>query len=83
MRILPFLNHFLLTSARKQKLISFTYIGSFSYLPVKDHMVIEFSVTALYKVIFIPTPGCDICYNCCLSFSVFLMIASLLIVCLV
>ena len=54
MRILPFLSHFLLTSARKQKLISFTYIGFFSCLPIKDHMVIEFSVTACTRLFLFP-----------------------------
>lgn len=80
-RVLPFSNHFLLTPVRKQKLISF-YINSFSHLPVKDDVFIDFSIIILYRDILISTPGCDICYHCQLHMFSFLMIALLLIVCL-
>lgn len=70
MRVLPFSDHCLLTPIRKQKLISF-YISSFSYLPVKDHVFIDFSITALYKDAFISTPGCAVYYNCRLHFFFF------------
>lgn len=58
---MPFSNLFLLTPVRKQKLISF-YLNSFSHLPGKDDVFIDFSIIILYRDILISTPGCDICY---------------------